>query len=47
VNRVSHGDREAKSWDLTDAIVDCQLGTALARLKTLKESRRTCRGCSG
>lgn len=47
VNRVSHGDREAKSWDLTDAIVDCQLGTALARLKTLKESGENLQGLLG
>lgn len=47
VNRVSHGDREAKSWDLTDAIINCQLGAALSALKTLKESGENLQGLLG
>ena len=37
VNRVSHGDRDLKAWDLTDAIVDCHLGLALAAFHILRE----------
>jgi len=47
VNRVSHGDREAKAWDLTDAIVNCQLGPALAALETLKGSGENLQGLLG
>lgn len=47
VNRVSHGDREAKAWDLTDAVVDGNLAKALAALKTLKDSGEALQGLLG
>mgnify|MGYP000939480398 CR=1 FL=1 len=47
VNRVSHGDRESKSWDLTDAIIDGNLARALSTLKTLKESGEALQGLLG
>lgn len=47
VNRVSHGDREAKSWDLTDAVINCQLGAALSTLEILKESGENLQGLLG
>ena len=47
VNRVCHGDRELKSWDLTDAIMNCQLGPALANLKTLKDQGENLQGLLG
>ena len=47
VNRVSHGDREAKSWDLTDAIIDGNLAKALGALRTLKESGEALQGLLG
>jgi len=37
VNRVSHGDRDLKAWDLTDAIVDCRIGPALYAYHILRE----------
>jgi DNA polymerase-3 subunit delta len=47
VNRVSHGDREAKSWDLTDAIIEGNLARALYALRTLKESGEALQGLLG
>lgn len=47
VNRVSHGDREAKSWDLTDAIINGNLAGALAALKILKEQGENLQGILG
>ncbi|MEO8540904.1 MAG: DNA polymerase III subunit delta [bacterium] len=47
VNRVSHGDREAKSWDLTDAIISGNLSNALGALNTLKESGENLQGLLG
>ncbi len=47
VNRVSHGDREAKSWDLTDAIIAGNLAAALKALATLKESGENLQGLLG
>jgi DNA polymerase-3 subunit delta len=47
VNRVSHGDREAKSWDLTDAIINGNLSAALGALATLKESGEALQGLLG
>jgi len=47
VNRVSHGDRETKSWDLTDAVVNCRLGPALAALKSLADSGENLQGLLG
>jgi DNA polymerase-3 subunit delta len=47
VNRVSHGDRQLKSWDLTDALINCQLGAALSALKTLEESGEALQGLLG
>jgi DNA polymerase-3 subunit delta len=47
VNRVSHGDRETKAWDLTDAVVNCQLGAALGALKSLAENGENLQGLLG
>ncbi len=47
VNRVSHGDREAKSWDLTDAVINGNLAAALSALATLKESGEALQGLLG
>jgi len=47
VNRVSHGDRQLKTWDLTDALINCQLGPALSALKTLTESGEALQGLLG
>ncbi len=47
VNRISHGDRDAKSWDLTDAVMNCNLGPALAALKTLTEGGEALQGLLG
>lgn len=47
VNRVSHGDRQLKTWDLTDALINCQLGPALSALKTLEESGEALQGLLG
>lgn len=47
VNRVSHGDRDTKSWDLTDAVVNCQLGPALAALKSLADNGENLQGLLG
>ncbi|MGE3075324.1 MAG: DNA polymerase III subunit delta [Dehalococcoidia bacterium] len=44
VNRVSHGDRQLKSWDLTDALINCQLGPALYALQTLEDSGEALQG---
>lgn len=44
VNRVCHGDRELKAWNLTDAIIDCRLGEALAALQTLKDQGENLQG---
>lgn len=47
VNRVSHGDRAAKSWDLTDAIINGNLAGALGALKILKEAGENLQGILG
>lgn len=47
VNRVSHGDRDAKSWDLTDAIMNGNLAGALGALKILKEAGENLQGILG
>ncbi len=47
VNRVSHGDRDAKSWDLTDAIINGNLAGALGALKILKEAGENLQGILG
>jgi DNA polymerase-3 subunit delta len=47
VSRVCHGERDLMSWDLTDAIIDCQLGTALSRLALLKDKGENLQGLLG
>jgi DNA polymerase-3 subunit delta len=47
VNRVSHGDREAKAWDLTDAVMTGNLSAALSALKTLSENGEALQGLLG
>ena len=44
VNRVCHGDRTAKTWDLTDAIVAGNLAKALSVLGILKNSGEALQG---
>lgn len=47
VNRVSHGDRDAQSWDLTDAIIAGDLGKALNTLGILKDRGEALQGLLG
>lgn len=47
VARVCAGDREAKSWDLTDAIINGNLAGALAALKLLRDAGENLQGLLG